>query len=76
MDKTIMVGNNNNTLFFLETGRLKDTHHEQIFQDNSRVVETWKADKHNKLWMGTDNGVCIYNPENQKISVLLNLMPV
>jgi len=65
VDDEIIVGNNTNTLFFLKNGVLQKIKQSDQYAKNSRVIDM-KMDKHNKLWIGRDDGICIYDPAKKK----------
>jgi len=61
----IIAGDNNNTLYFLANGKLFRTQHENFFPRNNRI-RNMVMDKHNKLWIGMDDGVCIYDVDKKQ----------
>ena len=60
MNGEIAVGNNDNTLFFIRSGNLKEIKRKNFYRGNNRIMDM-KMDKHNKLWLGTDKGIYTYN---------------
>jgi len=61
----IIVGNNDNALLFILNGNLDGTERENLYPENNRILDI-KIDKHGKVWLGMDNGICIYDPELKK----------
>jgi hypothetical protein len=67
----IIVGNNDNTLLLINKGRMESSEHESLYSKNNRVVDM-KADKDNRIWLGMDNGVSIFDPKSRKFEPRLS----
>ncbi|PQJ11046.1 hypothetical protein CJD36_013840 [Flavipsychrobacter stenotrophus] len=67
MDGKIVAGTSENSLVFLDKGRMSNLIHFHQYRDISRVIDV-KADKYHRLWVGTDNGICIYDPNKRSFN--------
>jgi signal transduction histidine kinase len=65
----VIVGNSDNTLFFIRHGSLQETHGEDFSARNNRILDI-KIDKHGKLWLGSDGDIYQYNPALKHFSAM------
>ncbi len=69
MNGTIVAGTNDNRLLFIKNGQLVDVQHMNKYSHRDRVLDI-KADSQQQLWIGEDNGICVYNIKNKQLRYL------